>query len=215
MITGEAWFRRSGLRRRIASSKCHRISAPLRAAASVIRMRPARGPDVLTLLFFRTAARVSRPAALAGVLLSLMPAPGSQAADLFASLPGNWSGTGSVTKADGTSENLRCRAKYSLTPSGTVVHQELRCAADSYRLALVTDLVNQGGGLAGTWTETDRQAGGSVSGKIDGDVITTRITGTAFAADVVITTHGNRQTIALTSENGSYAKAVTIALKAD
>lgn len=96
-----------------------------------------------------------------------------------------------------------------------MVHQELRCAADSYRLALVTDLVNDNGGLAGTWTETDRQAGGSVSGKIEGDVITTRIKGNTFDANVVITTHGGRQTIALTSNNGSYAKAVNIALKAD
>jgi hypothetical protein len=147
-------------------------------------------------------------------LLGLAAGP-AQAADLFASLPGNWTGTGSVEKLDGTSEALKCRAKYSLAPSGTVVHQELRCAADSYRLALVTDLVNNKGDLAGTWTETDRQAGGSVSGKIEGDVITTRIKGNTFDANVTITTQGNRQTIALLSNNGSYAKAVNIALKAD
>ena len=45
--------------------------------------------------------------------------------------------------------------------------------------------------------------------------MTTKIKGTAFEADVVITTHGNRQTIALTSDSGAYAKAVNIALKAD
>ena len=169
----------------------------------------------MTLPSSATRVRVYRLAVVAGLVWPLVPLSGAHAADLFASLPGNWTGTGSVTKTDGTSESLRCRAKYSLAPSGTIVHQELRCAADSYRLALVTDLVNQNGGLGGTWTETDRQAGGSVSGKIEGDVITTKIKGTAFEADVVITTHGNRQTIALSSPEGSYARAVNIALKAD
>ncbi len=169
----------------------------------------------MTLPFPKSRVRVFHWAVMASLVLPLMVPSGAQAADLFASLPGNWTGTGSVLKADGTSESLRCRAKYSLAPSRTIVHQELRCAADSYRLDFVTDLVNQNGGVAGTWTEADRQAGGSVSGKIEGDVISTKIKGTAFEADVVITTHGNRQTIALTSDNGSYAKAVNIALKAD
>ena len=120
-----------------------------------------------------------------------------------------------MLKNDGTSEPLRCKAEYSLTPSGSIVHQELRCAADSYRLDLVSDLVNQNGSLAGTWKETDRKAGGSVSGTINGDVISTRITGNTFEATVVITTHGNKQTIALTSQKSNYAKAVTIALKAE
>ena len=135
--------------------------------------------------------------------------------DLFSTLPGAWSGSGTVLKSDDTTESLRCKAKYSLTPSGSVVHQDLRCAADSYRLELVTDIVNQGGELAGTWKELDRQAGGSVSGHIDGDVISTRIKGLAFEAAVVITTRGGQQTIALTSDTGTYAKAVTIKLKAD
>lgn len=160
-------------------------------------------------------ARTLRWAVLAGLALAAPPLHGAWAGDLFSTLPGNWTGTGSVLKQDGTSESLRCKAKYSLTPSGTIVHQELRCAADSYRLDLVSDLVNQNGALAGTWTETDRRAGGSVAGTIEGDVISTRIKGTAFDAAVVITTHGNKQTIALTSDNGNYAKAVTIALKAE
>ncbi|HEX4768147.1 MAG TPA: hypothetical protein VH414_17920 [Lichenihabitans sp.] len=139
----------------------------------------------------------------------------ARAADLFATLPGTWTGTGTVLKTDNTTESLRCKVKYSLTPSGTIMHQELLCAADSYRMDFVTDLVNQGGALAGTWKEKDRQAGGSVSGKIEGDAITTQITGNGFEASVVITVKGSKQTIALTSDSGSYAKSVTIALKAE
>ena len=160
-------------------------------------------------------ARNLQRAIAAGLLLAGLPLSDASAADLFSILPGNWLGSGLVLKNDGTTESLRCKAKYSLAPSGTIVHQELRCAADSYRLDLVSDLVNQNGTLAGTWTETDRQAGGSVSGSIDGDVISTKIRGTAFEAVVIITTHGDKQTIALTSDSGNYARAVNIALKAE
>ncbi len=156
-----------------------------------------------------------RPFLLASLLLCVGWLNEAQAGDLFSTLPGAWSGTGTVVKDDDTTEPLRCKAKYSLTPSGTIVHLELRCAADSYRMNFVTDLVNQSGTLAGTWKEIDRQVAGPVSGKIDGDVISTHIKGTAFEADVVITTHEGKQTILLTSGSGNYAKAVKIALKAD
>ena len=159
------------------------------------------------------SSRLGALAVLAPIL-SAAPLSGAGAEDLFSALPGAWAGTGTVLKSDNTTESLRCKAKYSLTPSGATVHQELLCAADSYRLDLVTDLVNQGGKLGGTWSERDRQAGGSVSGEIAGDVITTHIKGNGFEASVVITTRGSKQTIALTSEKGSYAKAVTIALQA-
>ncbi len=151
---------------------------------------------------------------MVAALLLALPLGGTRRRPLL-DIAGNWTGTGSVIKNDGTSEGLRCKAKYSLTPSGTIVHQELRCAADSYRMDLIADLVNQDGTLGGTWKEADRQVSGSVSGRIDGDVISTKIKGTAFEAVVVITTRGDKQTISLNSDSGNYAKAVTIALKAD
>ena len=160
-----------------------------------------------------TRSRPRCSLALAG-LLCAAPLSSLSAADLFSTLPGVWAGDGTVVKSDNTTETLRCKAKYSLSPSGATVHQELLCAADSYRLNLVTDLINDGGTLGGTWSERDRQAGGSVKGRIDGDVITTHIKGNGFEASVVITTKGDKQTIALSSPEGSYAKAVTIGLKA-
>lgn len=156
-----------------------------------------------------------RSIVVGGLFLCVGFAPGARAGDLFSELPGNWSGTGTVIKSDDTTESLRCKVKYSLTPSGKILHQEIKCAADSYRMNFVTDLVNQNGDLAGTWKEVDRQAGGDVSGRIQGDVISTQIKGAVFQAAVVITTKSGKQTISLTSDSGNYAKAVTIALKAD
>ena len=83
-----------------------------------------------------------RPMLWSAVLLAAA-ASGDQAmaGDLFSTLPGTWTGTGTVVKTDDTTETLRCKAKYSLTPSGTIMHQDLICAADSYRMNFITDLV--------------------------------------------------------------------------
>ncbi len=156
-----------------------------------------------------------RAGALACLFLFTGASGGARAGDLFSELPGSWSGSGTVVKSDDTTESLRCKVKYSLAPSGTIVHQELRCAADSYRIDFVTDLINEKGDLGGSWKEVDRQASGSVSGRIQGNVISTQIKGTAFEAKVVITTKGTKQTIVLTSDSGNYAKLVKIALEAD
>lgn len=163
----------------------------------------------------RHRSRLCAGLIFAGAAVVVSAPVGARAGDLFSELPGNWVGSGTVIKSDATTETLRCKVKYTLAPSGTIVHQELRCAADSYRMNFVTDLINDKGELAGTWKEVDRQAGGAVSGRIDGNVISTKITGTAFEAAVVITTKGDKQTILLTSNSGNYAKSVNIALKAE
>ncbi len=158
-------------------------------------------------------AGVRRVAIVAGALAaSLSPA---RAAEVFNNLPGSWSGGGTAVLQDGSSERIRCRVKYAVAPSGTVVHQELDCASDSYKINMRSDILYQpDGGLKGTWMETGRQVNGSIVGKVDGDNITTKVSGLAFNADVAITTHNARQTIRIKSE-GSYAKLVSIDLRSD
>lgn len=138
----------------------------------------------------------------------------ARASDVFANLPGAWSGGGTALLQDNSVERLRCRAKYSVTPSGTAVHEELNCASDSYKIEMKSDILYQNGELAGTWVETGRQANGSIRGTVEGDVITTKVSGLGFNADVGIITHGSKQSIKIKSE-GSYAKAVSIDLHSD
>ncbi len=54
----------------------------------------------------------------------------------FAGMAGNWSGGGTVTLDDGSSERLRCRATYAVGAGGTGLNLSLTCASDSYRFIL-------------------------------------------------------------------------------
>ena len=51
----------------------------------------------------------------------------------FAGMAGNWSGGGTVTLDDGSSERIRCRATYAVGAGGTGLNQSLTCASDSYK----------------------------------------------------------------------------------
>jgi hypothetical protein len=91
---------------------------------------------------------------------------GPAAADPFAGLAGSWSGGGTLTASDGTRERIRCRATYEVTEAGVGLQQRLRCASDSYRFEVESDVrYNEGAGLiSGTWRETTRDVGGRASG---------------------------------------------------
>src|SRR5690348_4776787 len=52
----------------------------------------------------------------------------------FGPLAGNWSGSGTVTLDDGSTERIRCRAKYA--PSGPAMTMSLTCASDAYKFNL-------------------------------------------------------------------------------
>ncbi len=52
----------------------------------------------------------------------------------FASLAGSWSGGGTVTLDDGSTERIRCRARYA--PVGPTMEMSLTCASDAYKFNL-------------------------------------------------------------------------------
>ena len=51
----------------------------------------------------------------------------------FAGFDGAWSGNGTVSLSDGSTERRRCRADYKVNDTGLVLKQTLRCASDSYK----------------------------------------------------------------------------------
>src|SRR5580700_432074 len=90
----------------------------------------------------------------------------------FAGFDGAWSGSGTVSLSDGSSERLRCRAEYKIDNTGLGLKQTLKCASDSYKFNLSSDVTSQGDRISGQWTETGRNISGSLqgtagSGKID------------------------------------------------
>lgn len=130
----------------------------------------------------------------------------------FASLAGSWTGGGTIAMTDGHHEKIRCRADYEVTPSGIIMHQNLKCASDSYKFEVRSSLQADGEALTGTWTETTRQATGEVKGSIHGDQISTSVHGTGFSATLGVTTKGNAQSVSIRPE-GTDIQAVTIDLK--
>src|SRR5579863_728553 len=130
----------------------------------------------------------------------------------FSGFSGLWTGSGTITSTNGVSERLRCRAKYFASPSGRNLDQQLRCASDSYRFDVNSGLVRQGdGSIAGTWTETTRNASGRVTAQEQGDSIMADIAGPNFTAKMNVTTQGDRQSVEI-QPNGSDIAEVTIAM---
>ena len=74
--------------------------------------------------------------------------PGSERP--FLGLSGHWSGAGAVTLTNGATERLRCKAAYTVNPTGKALQQTLRCASDSYRLEISSNVIFEGGAISGT-----------------------------------------------------------------
>jgi hypothetical protein len=144
-------------------------------------------------------AAALRPAIFAAALLHFLPAPSLAQHGPFAGLSGTWSGGGFIRLASGQRERLRCRANYRVAENGTRLQQSLRCASDSYRFDVNSNIVSEDGGLTGSWSESSRNASGRLSGRVSGNRIQARIDGTGFSANLVVNTRGDRQSVIIQS----------------
>jgi hypothetical protein len=153
-------------------------------------------------------------AATAALLAALSVSPSVSFAQTgpFADLEGAWAGDGTIAMSDGRTEHIRCRAKYIVSPSGSDLDQQLRCASDSYHFDVNSGLVREpDGAIAGQWTETTRKATGNVRARQNGDVIEAQITGPSFTAAMTMETTGDGQKVEIVP-NGSEIKAVSVDL---
>jgi hypothetical protein len=145
------------------------------------------------------------------VALLHSPVPSHAQQAPFVGLSGSWSGSGFIKLASGQRERLRCRANYNVGENGTRLGQSLRCASDSYRFDVNSNIVSEAGTLRGSWTETSRNASGSVSGRASGGQIQARIDGAGFSANLVVSTRGDRQSVTIESP-GHEITEVSVAL---
>jgi hypothetical protein len=87
----------------------------------------------------------------------------------------------------------------------------LRCASDSYNFDLTGDVAYRDGTISGSWREAAHNAAGTISGHASGDHIMAAANGMNFAASLSLTTHGNRQSVAIRPQ-GIDVTAVSITL---
>ncbi len=130
----------------------------------------------------------------------LAPIANASAERAFAGLAGSWSGSGTISLADGSKERLRCRGRYTVVGGKSQLAIDLRCASDSYRVDLSSNLESRNGFISGMWSEASRGISGSVSGKESGGTISALVEAPAFAATLTVSTRGNRQSFSIRSE---------------
>ena len=153
--------------------------------------------------------RVLLGAVSAGVLAA--SAGAAFAEGPFSSFEGNWSGTGTVSVANGSKERLRCRAHYDVGGGGSTMSQNLTCASDSYKFNVVSNVSSSGGSISGDWTETSRNASGRISGKITPTQISAYVAGVGFTASIGIAARGGRQSVTI-SPTGTDIRNVSVTM---
>lgn len=146
------------------------------------------------------------------VAAALLLTPGLAHADSpFANYAGNWSGAGTITIAEGGTERIRCRGTYSVDGSGNNLHQVLRCASDSYKFELTSDIAARGSNITGSWSEASRGINGSVEGSIANGQVTALVQTNGYAATFNVTTRGNKQSVAINSKGELRAVNISLA----
>jgi len=151
---------------------------------------------------FDSLPRLSTGVTGAAFALLLISSPvHSQSGGIFAGLGGSWSGTGTIFVADGGSENIRCRATYTVGADNMTLQQNLRCASDSYKFELTTDIKSNGSNVTGYWSEATRNINGTLDGSGSNGQFNVLVTANGFAAELSLAVTGGKQTINMTSKN--------------
>jgi hypothetical protein len=128
----------------------------------------------------------------------------------FAGMAGFWSGGGTITLDDGSTERIRCRATYAVGAGGSGLNQSLTCASDSYRFNLSTNVVAQGGALSGTWSETTRNINGNLEGRGASGNFQVTASAPGFTASLSLTTRGNRQSVVIRSDSAFRGASISL-----
>ncbi|RTL54125.1 MAG: hypothetical protein EKK40_03960 [Bradyrhizobiaceae bacterium] len=139
-----------------------------------------------------------------------MQVPAAHAAGAFDGYAGSWSGGGTIQIADAGTERIRCRGTYSTDGSGNNLRQSLRCASDSYRFDLTTDIRSNGSSVSGFWSESSRGINGTVDGRVSSGNVVARVETNGYVASFNITTRNGKQSVAIASPGP--IRAVNISL---
>ena len=128
----------------------------------------------------------------------------------FTAMAGSWSGGGTISLTSGTRERLRCRAQHT-AGHGKSLTLNIRCASDSYKFELSSNVSERRGQISGNWSEASNGVSGSISGHMGANRISAVASGTGFTAGIAVTTNGNQQSVSITPQGVHIAK-VQIAL---
>jgi hypothetical protein len=126
----------------------------------------------------------------------------------FAPLAGSWSGSGTVTLDDGSTERIRCRAKYA--PIGPTMEMSLTCASDAYKFNLGANVKSEGSAISGTWSETSRNISGSLQGRGGGGSYELVASTAGFNANISLKTSGSKQNVTMRADSQFRCANITL-----
>jgi hypothetical protein len=126
----------------------------------------------------------------------------------FAPMAGIWQGAGTVSLEDGSTERIRCRAKYA--PIGPTMEMSLTCASDAYKFNLAANVRAEGNAIAGSWSESSRNISGALQGHGGGGSFDVVVSTAGFNANLSLRTSGNKQSVTMRAD--SQFRGATISL---
>jgi hypothetical protein len=141
-----------------------------------------------------------KAAGIGAALMLSVSAGHAQSSGPFAGFDGAWSGTGTVSLSDGSTEHIRCKANYKVNGTGLGLKQKLDCASDSYKFDLTSDVTSNGERISGNWSEASRNIFGNLQGTAGGGQIDVFVEANGFAANLTLRTNGNKQTVQILSK---------------
>jgi hypothetical protein len=142
-----------------------------------------------------------------GLIVTAIPEPG--AAEGLGAFSGSWSGGGTITVSNGSRERIRCRS--TNRSEGRNLSLSLRCASDSYKFELASDLKSEGNNISGSWNETTRGVFGQLDGRISGGRIQATASAVGFTATLLISSSGSALSVSIRSP-GSEISEVSISM---
>lgn len=155
---------------------------------------------IFEMKFFGRSELAIKAAGIGAVLLFSVSASQAQSSGPFAGFDGAWTGTGTVSLSDGSTERIRCKADYKVAGSGLNLKQALHCASDSYKFDLTSDVTSQGERISGNWSEASRNIFGNLQGTAGGGQIDVFVEANGFAANLSLRTNGTKQTVQISSK---------------
>ena len=161
--------------------------------------------------FFRRSGPTITAAIVGTALLLSVSSSDAQSSGPFAGFDGAWSGSGTVALSDGSVERIRCKASYKVGSGGLNLKQSLRCASDSYKIDLSSDVTSEGDRVSGNWSEGSRNLFGNLQGTAGHGQINVFVEANGFAASLTLRTNGNKQTVQINSKGDIRGVNITMA----
>ncbi len=150
-----------------------------------------------------------KAASVGAALMLSVPISNAQSGP-FAGFEGSWSGNGTVSLSDGSTERIRCKADYKVNGSGLGLKQNLHCASDSYKFDLSSDVTSNGDRISGSWSEASRNIFGNLQGTAGGGQIEVFVEASGFAANLTLRTTGNKQSVSISSKGEIRGVSITM-----